>query len=319
MKQNSYERESGERLALGLGWFSIGLGLTEICATRSLARLIGLPERERTLATLRALGVREIGHGVAILAQPDSAARVWARVAGDALDLSVLAAAMADEESDQTRVSAAIGAVLGAAALDVTCAQQLSRQSENGRPGGSRRLRESNGVRVERVTTINRPVHEVYEFWRRFENLPRFMRHLESVEMLENGRSRWRANGPAGMRFQWDAEILQDREGEWIAWRSVEGSDVQNSGSVRFQAAPGARGTEVRVQLQYSPPAGAFGRTIAKLFGEEPDQQIHEDLHRFKQLMETGEIPISEGPSLWRAAQPPKDVDQLKALVGVQS
>ena len=316
MKQHSYEREPGERLAVGLGWFSIGLGLTEICATRSLARLIGLPERDSTFSTLRALGVREVGHGVAILAQPDSAARVWARVAGDALDLSVLGAAMADEEADGTRVSAAIGAVLGTAALDVMCAQELSRGSGTRRRGGSR---DPNEVRVERVTTINRPVHEVYEFWRRFENLPRFMRHLESVEMLDNGRSRWRAKGPAGMTFEWDADILQDREGEWIAWRSVEGSDVHNSGSVRFQAAPGARGTEIRVQLQYSPPAGAFGRTIAKLFGEEPDQQIHEDLHRFKQLMETGEIPISDGPSLWRAAQPPKSVEQLRALVGVQS
>ncbi len=295
MKQHSYERKSGERLAIGLGWFSIGLGLTEICATRSLARLIGVPERDRTLTTLRALGVREVGHGVAILAQPDSAARVWARVAGDALDLSVLGAAMADEESDRTRVSAAIGAVLGAAALDVMCAQQLSGRSENGRRGGSRGLRDPNEVRVERVTTINRPVHEVYEFWRRFENLPRFMRHLESVEMLENGRSRWRAKGPAGMTFEWNAEILQEREGEWIAWRSVEGSDVQNSGSVRFQAAPGARGTEIRVQLQYSPPAGAFGRTIAKLFGEEPSLQMREDLNRFKQVMETGEVTRSDG------------------------
>jgi uncharacterized membrane protein len=93
---------------------------------------------------------------------------------------------------------------------------------------------------------------------------------------------------------------------------------VENSGSVRFSRAPGARGTELRVQLQYSPPAGALGRGIAWLFGEEPNQQIAEDLHRFKQLMETGEIPISDGPGLWRAAQPPSSPEQLRDFVGVQ-
>ncbi|CAN5733561.1 hypothetical protein BH24ACI5_BH24ACI5_25620 [soil metagenome] len=171
-------------------------------------------------------------------------------------------------------------------------------------------------VRVERVTTINRPVDEVYAFWKRFENFPRFMRHLESVETLPNGRSRWRAKGPAGLTVEWEAELVEDRQGEWIAWRSVEGSGIRNSGSVRFSPAPGARGTEVRVQLQYSPPAGQIGRGIAWLFGEEPDQQIHDDLHRFKQLMETGEIPLSDGPSLWRAARP-TDPQTVRSLAGV--
>jgi uncharacterized membrane protein len=120
------------------------------------------------------------------------------------------------------------------------------------------------------------------------------------------------------MRIEWDAETIRDDENEWIAWRSLEGSDVQNSGSVRFTPAPGARGTEVRVQLQYSPPGGALGRSVAWLFGEDPDQQVHEDLHRFKQLMETGEIPLSEGPGLWRAAQPPADPEEVRRLAGVR-
>jgi uncharacterized membrane protein len=112
--------------------------------------------------------------------------------------------------------------------------------------------------------------------------------------------------------------MLEDREYEWIAWQSLEGSDVSNSGSVRFRRAPGARGTEVRVQLQYSPPAGALGKGIAWLFGKEPSQQIHEDLHRAKQLLETGEIPISDGFGLWRAAQPAADPRELKDIAGVQ-
>ena len=178
-------------------------------------------------------------------------------------------------------------------------------------------LQPRGAVRIERVTTINRPVHEVYSFWRRFENFPRFMRHLVSVETFPNGRSRWKAKGPAGMRVEWEAELIEDRQNEWIAWRSVQGSGIQNSGSVRFSPAPGARGTEVRVQLQYSPPAGSFGRGIAWLFGEEPDQQIHHDLHRFKQLMETGEIPLTDGPSLTRAARP-TDPGKVRSLAGVK-
>jgi uncharacterized membrane protein len=311
-------RLRNEQVATGLAWFSIGLGLAEILAPRSVARLIGLPENAHN-ETLQALGAREVAHGVAILAQPDSAPRMWARVGGDALDLSMLGAAMADPDTDRARLMATMGAVLGVAALDVACARQLGRDGNGYTSAARRQKRAHRAVRVERVTTINKPVHEVYQFWRNFENLPRFMRHLKSVERLDDTRSRWRAKGPAGLTFAWDAEIVQDRPDEWIAWRSIEGSDVENSGSVRFRPAPGARGTEIRVQLQYDPPAGVIGRTLAKLFGEEPDQQIHEDLHRFKQLMETGEIAVSDGPSLWRAAQPHKNPDKLKRLAGVQS
>jgi uncharacterized membrane protein len=311
-------RLRNEQVATGLAWFSIGLGLAEILAPRSVARFIGLPENAHN-ETLQALGVREVAHGVAILAQPDSAPRMWARVGGDALDLSALAAAMGDPDTDRARLMATMGAVLGVAALDVSCARQLGRDGSGYTSAARRQKKANRAVRVERVTTINKPVHEIYQFWRNFENLPRFMRHLKSVERLDDTRSRWRAKGPAGLTFEWDAEIVQDRPDEWIAWRSIEGSDVENSGSVRFRPAPGARGTEVRVQLQYEPPAGAIGRTLAKLFGEEPDQQIHEDLHRFKQLMETGEIAVSDGPSLWRAAQPHKNPDKLKRLAGVQS
>ena len=311
MRHQNRETRRAETLALGLGWFSIGLGLAELAAPRSVARLIGLPETDRHTTTLQALGAREIAHGVAILSQPDSAARVWTRVGGDALDLSVLCAALGEETTDRTRLAAAMAAVLGVSILDVIAAQGLGRQERHGGRSGRR------GVRVERVTTINKPVHEVYQFWRNFENLPRFMRHLESVEVLDERRSRWRAKAPAGLHVEWEAELLQDRNGEWIAWRSVEGSGIRNSGSVRFQPAPGARGTELRVQLQYDPPAGSVGRLIASLFGEEPDQQIHEDLHRFKQLMETGEIPLSDGPSMWRPARPAQNPDEIKALAGV--
>ena len=219
-----------------------------------------------------------------------------------------------NDEWDGARVASTLGWI--AVGLGATLAvRKLMATTED---ETTFRPRRSNSVRVERVTTINKPVHEVYEFWREFQNFPRFMRHLESVEVLDGRRSRWRAKAPAGRTVEWEAEMLEEREDEWIAWRSLPGSQIQNSGSVRFSPAPGARGTEVRVQLQYSPPAGRIGRSLAWMFGEEPEQQIHDDLHRFKQLMETGEIPLSDGPSLRRPAQPARDPQDIRRIAGVQ-
>jgi uncharacterized membrane protein len=144
------------------------------------------------------------------------------------------------------------------------------------------------GIKVEESIVINsRTPGELYSFWRNFENLPRFMNHLESVTSSGN-RSHWVAKAPAGTSVEWDAEVYNEKDGELIAWRSLEGSQVDNAGSVHFTAAPGGGGTEVRVVLKYDPPGGAIGAAVAKLFGEEPSQQIREDLRRFKQLMETG-------------------------------
>jgi uncharacterized membrane protein len=158
------------------------------------------------------------------------------------------------------------------------------------------------GVKVEKSVTINKSPEELYRFWRSFENLPRFMNHLESVKETGEGRSHWVAKAPAGKTVEWDAEIYNEKENELIAWRSLEGSDVDNAGSVRFEPAPGGRGTVVRVTLKYDPPGGIIGATIAKLFGEEPSQQIEEDLHRFKQVMETGETATTEGQPSGRSA-----------------
>ena len=309
------QARNAERLAVGLGWFSIGLGLAELLAPQSLARTAGLRGDDTTVNTLRALGAREVASGVAILREPRSAARVWSRVGGDAMDLAVLGGAMSSDNVEHRKVATAIGAVVGVTVLDIIAARQLGREDVRAAMG-RRAATGGSGVRIEKTVTINRPLHEVYQFWRNFENLPRFMRHLESVTSLDDRRSRWRAKAPAGMTVEWEAEILQDREHEWIAWRSIPGSDIENSGSVRFRPAPGARGTELRVQLQYSPPGGRLGRTIAKLFGEEPEQQIQEDLRRFKQLMETGEIPVSDGPGLRRPAQPAADPEVPRSLVG---
>ena len=153
------------------------------------------------------------------------------------------------------------------------------------------------GILVERAVTVNRPKEELYQMWRDFENLPRFMQHLESVEVddTDSGRSHWIAKGPMGKNIEWDSEIIEERENEFISWVSLEGADVDNSGFVRFKPAPGNRGTEVKVVIEYAPPGGAVTAAIAKLFGEEPEQQIGDDLRRFKMIMETGEIATTQG------------------------
>jgi uncharacterized membrane protein len=153
----------------------------------------------------------------------------------------------------------------------------------------------SRGVNIEEAVLINRPAAELYRFWRNFEQLPAFMAHLVSVRQLDSRRSHWVATAPAGRTVEWDAEIINEIPGELIGWRTLRGADVVSAGSVRFNETPNGRGTEVRVRLQYSPPAGKLGAAVAWLFGEEPSQAIREDLRRFKRLMETGEIPTVAG------------------------
>jgi uncharacterized membrane protein len=151
------------------------------------------------------------------------------------------------------------------------------------------------GPLVDRRVTINRPVDEVYRFWRAFENLPRFMRHLLSVTVLDARHSHWVARAPAGRTVEWDAEIVEEVVNERLAWRAVGDAHVPHTGSVTFSPVPGDRGTEVRVMLHYAPPAGRVGAALAKVFGEEPTQQVAHDLKTFKQVMEAGETPSVAG------------------------
>ncbi len=152
-------------------------------------------------------------------------------------------------------------------------------------------------IKVEKTVTINRSAEDLYNYWHNFENLPTFMKHVKSVQVLDLRRSHWVANAPMGQTIEWNADIINDQPNQLIAWASEEGAEVDNSGFVRFQPAPGDRGTEVKVVMEYNVPGGMLTATIAKLFGEEPEQQIGDELRRFKQLMETGEIATTEGQS----------------------
>jgi uncharacterized membrane protein len=146
------------------------------------------------------------------------------------------------------------------------------------------------GTKVEQSITINRPVLEVYRFWRNFQNLPRFMDHLEAVTVIDETHSHWVAKGPAGTRAEWDAVIHNEIDDELIAWRSLPGSEIKNAGSVHFRPSADGAGTEVRVVLSYEPPAGKVGVAFAKLLGEEPSKQVADDLRRLKQVLDSGEV-----------------------------
>jgi uncharacterized membrane protein len=153
------------------------------------------------------------------------------------------------------------------------------------------------GDLIGRTVTINRPRQEIYAFWRDFRNLPLFMDNIESVAVLDARRSHWTVKAPAGTTVEWDSLLTEDVPGEVIAWTSDEDASVANSGRVEFRDSSNGRGTQVTVTIVYDPPAGGFGKLVAKLFQREPNIQARQDLRRFKQLMETGEIPTSQPPA----------------------
>jgi uncharacterized membrane protein len=165
-------------------------------------------------------------------------------------------------------------------------------------------------MHVKRAMAINRSPEELYRYWRDFENLPRFMKHLEAVRVTGDGRSHWVAKAPADKTVEWDAVIVEDKPNESISWRSLEGADVDNKGTVWFETATGGRGTVVTVELEYDPPAGALGATVAKLLGEDPDWQVRDDLRRFKQVMETGEVITTEGQPAGRESSTSQKYDE---------
>src|SRR5579884_1210702 len=216
-----------KRVAQGLGWLSIGLGLAEVAAPGLLAALMGTKKRP-FLMTL--FGVREITAGAGLLTSQDPAPWLWSRVVGDMMDLSALGVALLAQRKTRLRTLAATAAVAGVTALDLVCAQKAS-----ARP-----------LRIQKVISINRSPEEAYRFWRQFEQYPKFMKRVSSVQPQGERRLHWVAQGPAGKRLEWDAEIVDDRPNELIQWRSAGSSRLGHCGNVRFDRAPGGRGTVVR-------------------------------------------------------------------------
>lgn len=182
------------------------------------------------------------------------------------------------------------------------------------------------GIQVQRSVMLNRRRDELFRIWRNFENLPRFMKHLKSVRVsnTDNGRSHWVTTGPLGREIEWDSEIIEERENEYLSWSSLPGSFVESKGSVHFVDAPAGRGTILHVSMEYQPPAGSLGAAFARLFGEEPGQQVHDDLRHFKQMMETGEVASVEGQTSGRNQNfersiREKERERERQLVGLTS
>jgi uncharacterized membrane protein len=272
------ERQLGQILGL----LSVGLGLAQVLAPRALGRAIGVGDHP---AIMRMVGVREIVTGLGILSERAPGAWAWARVAGDAIDLALLGAATSSPDADPRRIAAATAGVLGVTALDVYSGKRL----------GATESSEALAIAVTQTVTINSTPDELYHFWKNLENLPLFMEHLESVSEVSDRVSHWVAKAPAGTSVEWDAEIVDDQPDRSIGWRTLPDSQVTHEGMVSFEPASGGRGTIVRVEMLYVPPAGKVGVWIARMFGEEPALQVADDLRRLKQLLETGEVATTLG------------------------
>jgi len=262
---------SPEKIARGIGWFSVGIGIAQIVAPRLVTRLVGLPLPP---ALTIACGVRELVCGIGILTQEQPRPWVQARVVGDALDLTAFGAALLLPGADRSRLAVSTAAVASVAALDVYCSRELAKDRRRPAP---RHLSMS--------VHVDRPAAELYRFWRDLPNLPRVMPRLASIQVLDDVHSHWVLRTPDGVRVEWDAEIIDDVPGERIAWRSVEGTRVFDAGSAQFvRAASG--GTDVNVDLLYEPFADSFGTAVALLFGLEPGGEGHLDLDALKRFME---------------------------------
>lgn len=276
--------------AQSLGWLSIGLGLTALLAPRATGELTGL--RKRT-ASLRLVGLRELVSGIGLLNASSKAPWLWARVAGDVMDLALIASALTPRGAQRARVLTTAGVVAAIAAADVYAGTRES--SASGRLDAQQY--------VESTVIVNKSPQECYQFWRDLSNLPKFSALVESVAPIDERRSHWTIKGPMRSVTEWDSEITVDKPGERIAWRSVDGAPVEQAGVVRFDEATGGRGTLVRISMHYGAPAGGAVRSIAKLFGLDPGSELRQDLRRFKQLIETGEIATTRGqPSGRRSA-----------------
>jgi uncharacterized membrane protein len=266
-----------------LGWFSVGLGMAELLAPRTVGRMIGVGDQS---TVLRMCGVREIVSGVGLLSGRAPAAFAMSRVVGDVMDLALLGASMRSPDANPARVAATATAVAGVAALDLYASKQELQSSM---------AAAEQDVPVHASLMINSPPAQVYAYWRKLENLPRFMPDLESVTELDQRRSEWTARIPGGMQVRWQSELVEDQPERLLSWRTIAGSEINHCGSVRFEPGPGGQGTHVRVEIYYGMPGGPTAAKAAQLVSMAPESRVIEDLRRLKQLIETGEIATTRG------------------------
>jgi len=305
--------DRGEKLARALGAFSIGLGLAQLLTPRQLSRMVGLRPNTRNTTVMRILGLREIGTGIAILAYPRPRAWIATRIAGDLVDLALLGKSLVRGSKNRVKTTSAALLTLGVTALDIATTELLTEARKAPSPELAPGLRET---KVRDSITVEAPVDEVYAFWRDPTNFPSFMRRIESVQDLGNGRARWQTSAPGGKSIEWETELLDDVANSRLAWRTTGHAGGRDSGVVTFTPAPGGRGTVVTVELRYAPPGGKLGAAFLKLIRKEPSQELAESLRAFKQVIETGEVLLSDAtvvPGPHPARPPtPEELGQLR-------
>lgn len=289
------------QMTSALGWMSVSLGMAALLKPRAVSQAAGLPDSKRTTRALRAVGLRELSTGAGLLWQPQNAGWLWARFAGDAMDLGLLAAAGRHGHRHRgDRLAIASAVVAGIAVLDLLAAwdrQSLSQagsHTDEAFPGT---------LHVRQSLNIHRSPDDCYRFWRDVENFPNFMQHVDEVRMIDATRSHWKVRAPLGRQVEWTAELTSDVPSQQLGWRTLDDADIAHAGVVHFAPATGGRGTRVQVDLNYAAPLGKTGARIAQLLGEEPSLQVAQDLRRFKQLIETGEIPTTVGQSAGRRSR----------------
>jgi uncharacterized membrane protein len=300
-----------------LGWASLGLGVPPLLRPAEFTRVIGVGDGQRQELLARFVGARELLSAAGLLGPLADPAWVWTRVVGDAMDLSMLGLALSKHNGKGLRRTiAATAAVAGITAVDIYTGVRQVRTARRG-----------NGVELTGSTTVRKSPAEVYAYWRRLDHLPAFMAHVDEVRVSGDSRSHWRVSAPFGRRVEWDAEITEDAPGARLAWTSLDGAKVKNAGVVRFSPAPRDQGTELHVTLTYRVPGGKLGEALARWAGENPRQQLDDDLRRFKQVMETGEVTRSEGAPWGKRARKefpqhpaqPLSRSELIDLTGVDS
>lgn len=280
-RRRTTQAPGGDGLIRALGWFSVGLGLTRLLAPRALGRALGVRTRPERI---RALGLRELSSGLGILLHGHSA---WAksRVAGDVMDLALLARAASDRRSDRGRLALASTAVLGVTALDVIASRTHAPQVP---------------VPIIETIAIKRSPEELYRFFRDVQNLPPVVRSLESVQALDANRSHWVARPLPGVRLEWEAELAHDEPDRKLGWRVQDGSDLPHYGQLSFSALPGDRGTLVKLELEAVGGRTRAARKLAKALGDATGLRLKNDLRRVKQWLEVGEVATTEGQSSGR-------------------
>lgn len=279
-------------LGRALGWLSLGLGIGATLQSRRMSAAIGMESRE---GAVRVAGARELTAAYGLLSAGDPTPWLWSRVAGDVMDLLMLGAA-ARRRPRRNRALTAFGIVAAVTAIDVWAGFSAARRKELQRPEYAASGRAEGAI--EESLIVNKSPEQCYSYWRKLEQVPRFMSLLRSVTEIDAQRSHWVLEAAPGVHIEWDAELTHDDPGRRLAWRSLPNPRIAHVGVVRFNPAPGKRGTVVRVITHYRLLPGFDGpRYLTSLFESAPRARVREDLRRFKQLLETGEVPTTEGQS----------------------